>query len=84
MQCKDGSNNGHEIAKVNHGRARKLVSKLASISCVLGCVCGQAVHVWCACENERTMQQVGVCSYAHLILHLLETSGDFLLPFAHF
>lgn len=37
-----------------------------------------------ACENDTTMQQVGMCPHAHLILHLLETSGDFLLPFVHF
>lgn len=36
-----------------------------------------------ACETETTTRQVGLFTYSHLILHLLETSGDFL-PFAHF
>lgn len=60
---------------------RKLVLRLAPIS-TFG-----AFHLLMfaetACGNETSRQQVGLFSYAHLILHLLETSGDFL-PFAHF
>lgn len=59
----------------------KLVSRLAPIS-PFG-VFHLLMFAEIACENETSKQHVGLFSYTHLILHLLETSGDFL-PFAHF